>query len=340
VTPREVKDGNEDQLLAYLREVLPEIDRELVRREVSLDDRTFQAAIDFTQLCVLEVHESGTAKAAPGDVKAFIATRWFATIFYHVEQWYRDLYGEALDRKPDKYITGIVEIAGTPFALRVPTVRTRPGTPGETIWVAFPDSVHKDERALDWVVNGPNVDKLNKKDQTKASQDAWLTAGSLRYIRTSIMSIPHDDEKLVGLIAGIVSRLENAASLLLRTGGEPVQHAYWEIQLACEHALKAASQQQMSTFRETHDLFLLYDALNPKPTFKRDVLKQMPPWRETAEMRYGMGMRNSRRECLATYRAALTIVAGSLRSMKKAGIGKAQFEIRRPPWFEIADKAR
>jgi hypothetical protein len=154
------------------------------------------------------------------------------------------------------------------------------------------------------------------------------------------MAVSHGDNDLVGLMAGILPRLENAASFLIATSRESVQHAYWEMQLACEHALKALSQQQTSTFRETHDLFTLYDATEPKPAFTRDTLKQMPPWRETAEMRYGVGDRDGRRLCIKTYRTVLAIVAGSVRSMKKMGIGHAEFEIQRPPWFEITDEVR
>jgi hypothetical protein len=59
----------------------------------------------------------------------------------------------------------------------------------------------------------------------------------------------------------------------------------------------------------------------------------MPRWEETVDLRYGQGNRGNRAQCLKSYQAVLAIVAGSVRSMRRHGIGKAEFEIRRPPWM-------
>ena len=340
MTNGEVMQNEEDGIVAHLRAALPIIDRDLASREFPLVDRTFQAAIEYVQQFVLAVRENGRGEAPPGDTSEFIVTRWFSAIFHQVDQWYHERYGAALDHKAHKYITGVVEIADTPFALRVPTTRARPGKLGETVWIGFPDGVRDDERPIEWVIAGPNIEKLDEEDRARAIAEATQTADRLRYIRTSLMAVSHCDKKLDGLIAGILPRLENAASLLTEMRAGSVQHAYWEMQLACEHALKALHQQQAGAFRETHDLYTLYDATNPKPAFARDVLKRMPPWRETIAMRYGVGDRSGRRLCLKSYRDTLTVVAGSIRSMEKMGIGQAEFELKRPPWFEIADKMR
>lgn len=336
----EVTQGEENQLAAHLREALPMIDRHLAVREFPLDDRTFQAAIEYVQNFVLAISEGKDDGAPPGDIREFVATRWFSAIFHQVDQWYRERYGAAFDQKHDKHITGVVEIADTPFALQVPTMRSRPGKPGETVWISIPDGVRDDEHPIEWVTARPNIEKLDEEDRSPAIAEVMQTADRLRFIRTSLMAVPHGDEKLVGLMAGILPRLEHAAALLIETRAESVQHAYWEMQLACEHVLKALCQQQTGAFRESHDLFTLYDETDPKPAFARDILKRMPPWRETAAMRYGVGDRNGRRSCLNTYRHTLAIVAGSVRAMTKMEIGHAEFEIKRPPWFEIADEVR
>lgn len=336
----ELKQAQDDELVLLLRDALPVIDRDLAVREFPLHQRTFQAAIEFVQHCVLFVREAGNDEATPGNSQEFIATRWFSVIFYHVDQWYRDRYGAALDQKASNHITGVIEIMNTPFELRVPTMRTRPGEPGKTVWIGIPDGVREDESPIDWVIAGPNVGRFDEEDRARAITEVTQTADRLRYIRTSLMAVTHGDSKLVGLMAGVLPRLEHAASLLIETRRESVQQAYWEMQLACEQALKALSQQQTGAFRETHDLFTLYDATEPKPAFERELLKDMPRWRETAEMRYGVGELDGRHLCIKAYRSVLSIVAGSVRSMKKMGIGHAEFEIQRPPWFEIADEVR
>lgn len=336
----DVLEGGEDEIAAQLREVLPLIDRYLAVCEVPLSHRTLMAAIDYVREFVTAVSESGGTAKPPGESREFLPTRWFSTIFYHVDAWYRERYGKAFDRKADKSIIGVVEIADTPFALQVPTTRIRPGKPGETIWISMPDGLRENEEPLDWIDHGPNIDMLDQDEREAAKLQAAEVSNGLRYIRTSLMGVAHGDNALVGLMAGIVPRLENAASLLLKDQDQAVQHAYWELQLACEHSLKALLQQQSGNFRETHDLFILYDDAEPKADFARDTLKRMPPWRETAAMRYGVGGRRGRRMCLSTYRDTLVIVAGAIRVMAKMGIGSAQFEIRRPPWFQIADEVR
>lgn len=340
MTEENVIESKEDQIAVYIGEALPHIDRDLAAREIALSDRRFRAAVEYVRYCVTAVSEDGKETSHPGESSNFIATSWFAIIFFHVDNWYRDRYGVALDRKPDKHIKGVVEIAGTPFALHIPTIRRRPGKPGETIWIGIPDGVRDDESPIKWIEAGPNVEKLDEDDRGSAIAEASDTAEKLRYIRTSLMAVAHGDEKLVGLMSGILPRLENAASLLLQTKETSVQNAYWEIQLACEHAMKALKQQQSGAFRQTHDLFVLFDDTNPKPAFNREILKRMPQWRDTTSMRYGVGNYSGRRQGHKTYRDGLTVVAGTVRVLHNCGIGRAEFEIRRPPWFKFVDEAQ
>ncbi len=252
----------------------------------------------------------------------FIATRWFASLYAQVQSWYRDRFGAAFEHEPEARLLGLVSIAGTAFALRIPTVRSRPGRPAETVWIGFPDGVRDDERPIEWIEAPPNLDRLSLKERKAAETETTEVADALRFIRTGLLTVESGDTKLDGLKAGIVPRLEQAARLLLEPKSEAVQHAYWELQLACEHALKVLQQQQAGTFKETHDLFLLYDGAQPPPAFQRNLLMSVPRWKETIDLRYGQGDRDSRTECLMSYRAALTIVAGAVRSMRKWGIGR------------------
>ena len=71
----------------------------------------------------------------------------------------------------------------------------------------------------------------------------------------------------------------------------------------------------------------------PAPAFDRNLLKCLPRWEEAADLRYGQGTREDRANFVKCYRATLAIVAGTVRSMEKLGIGSAQFEIARAPWI-------
>lgn len=81
----QVQQGGEHAIAGQIREVMPYFDRYLALREVPLDHRTFLAAIDYVKEFVIAVRESGGDEQTPGDSRDFIATRWFATIFHHVD---------------------------------------------------------------------------------------------------------------------------------------------------------------------------------------------------------------------------------------------------------------
>lgn len=312
-------------------QVLPDIDRYLAEQDVAVSDRPLQAAITFVLNFVKAVQDKGTPSIRPGDPQEFIASDWFAQLYADVAAWYDTRYPGVTEHSRDDRIVGVVMIAGTPFPMRVPTVRTRPGS-SDTVWINFPDGVRDDEQALDWVETPPNFSTLSSKEHRDAGNAAHDIAHRLRTIRTGLMGTTGQDTKFSGLKAGVLPRLRRAAELLLERDAESVQHAYWELQLAIEGALKALSQQQTGTFIETHDLFRLYDALTPAPGFSRDLLNHLPRWKEMMNLRYGQGTPQNRAECFQAYAYTLTIVAGAVSSMEKMGVGQAEFEIGRPPW--------
>ena len=224
-------------------------------------------------------------------------------------------------------------IAGSVFAILIPALRARPGQPGETIWLSFPDGLRDDENVLDWVEAPPNYSMLSPQELCSAEEFATEVTTALRFIHAGLMGVKADDEKLDGFNAGIIPHLERAAELLTESKPESFQRAFWELQMACEEALKALLVQRTGKFKETHDLFRLYDALEESPEFNRDLLKCLPGWKEMADLRYGQGDHEDRAECVKCYRATLTIVAGTVHSMKKIEFGSGEIEVARAPWI-------
>ena len=322
--------SDKSDLKAAMAEALPIIDRHLAEQDVPLGLRPLHASVEFTDSLVMEVQEAGKEPTKPGSHKEYLQSPWFAEIFSIVHAWYRERFGAAMADRDKESILGVISISGTAFAIRVPTTLTRRGQPGETAWLAFPDGVRPGEKPVEWIQDGPSLGQEETEDVEK---QVVAIAELLRSIRTALLGIAAGDERLDGLKAGILPRLEHAADLLLGMRSSSVKQAYWELQLACEHALKALQQQQLGTFKQTHDLFVLYDTMATAPKFERDLLKQMPQWKESAEMRYGQGRRENRLECLKCYRSALEIVAGAAKSFERFEIGKAEFEIQQPPWM-------
>ena len=326
-----------NDLTSVLEEVLPGIDQDLAERDIRLTQRPLEAAREFVSDYVVEAREKGTVGAKPGAPEEFLVTPWFAGLYALVKTWYRNRYPGPRPRLRDERFFGIVMIAGTAFAIRIPRVRTQPGRPGETVWLSFPDGLRDNEQALDWIETPPNYTMLSPQECCDAEEFATEIANALRFIGSGLMAVSGGDDKLEGFRAGVIPSLESAARRLLELNPKSVQSAYWDLQLACESALKALMVQRTGEFKETHDLFLLYDFHKkipaPPPAFNRGLLKRLPRWKEAAALRYGQGKREHRADCVECYRATLTIVAGTVRSMEKLGIGSAQFEIARAPWI-------
>lgn len=107
------------------------------------------------------------------------------------------------------------------------------------------------------------------------------------------------------------------------------------MQMACELALKCLAQQRSGTFKETHDLFHLYDQMpQSPPPFARTELSKLPNWEIMIELRYGGGPPIAIRQAFRSYRATMTIVAATTSAFEKRyQLGKAKFHLKRPPWI-------
>lgn len=317
-----------------LGESLDVIDRELAKDEVPLRDRPLRAARDFVTYCVMQV-AVGEEITEPGKFLDYMASDWFKAIYARTIGWYTARYGQALKSGSGKSHTGCTLVLDTPFAMRIPVVTKRPGQPGETIWVCFPKQVEDDEDPLEWIVDGPNVRELPRSDGLKARRQAIEIANAVRAIVTSIMAIELPTTRVEGMRDAILPHLDRAASLIARDRPEERKHAQWDLQMACELALKLLSEQRSGSFKESHDLYHLYDSLPDGPSpFKRTVLRGIPNWQLMAEWRYGGGPAISTAQAFARYRTALRVVAGvGAVAEHKLRFGGARIEIKRAPYL-------
>lgn len=213
-------------LTETLAEALPLIDRALAERDIALKERPLSAAIEFVSYFVHAVREGETPEAEPGEPSEFLATQWFASLYGQAEKWYGKHYPGAMEQERHDRILGIVMIAGTAFAIRVPAVRRRPGRPGETVWISFPDGLREGERALDWIDAAPNLAMLSPKELRIGEEFAAAVANDLRFIRTGLMAVSGGNNQLDGFRAGVMPRLHRAAELLLEPGPDVIQQAF------------------------------------------------------------------------------------------------------------------
>ncbi len=317
-----------------LGESLDLIDRDLAKSGLPLRDRPLRAAQDFVRFFILKV-AVGEEEFEPGTFLDYAGSDWFKVIYARTRAWYTARYGDVVTANSDQTVTGCILVLDTPFAMRIPVVTKRPGKPGETIWICFPREVEEGEDALDWIVAGPNIHELPRSDGLKARRLAIEIAGAVRAIVTSIMVIELPTDRISGLRDAILPHLDRAAAMIARDRPEERKHAQWDLQMACELALKLLAEQRAGTFLETHDLYHLYDNLPPGPSpFKRASLHNIPNWEKMAEWRYGGGDPVTVTEAFSRYRTTLKIVQGVADAAhRKIRIGGGRLEIRRAPFL-------
>ncbi len=168
--------------------------------------------------------------------------------------------------------------------------RLEPDPVTETFLLHFLDSVEHAENVLDWAINPPNFQRFNQKEIEKAFKITTEIACNIRAIKNSINWLDSSDSKICGLSGSIVLNFERIARCIVENTPHGLKAAYWDMQMSCESALKCLSHQQSGDFKETHDLYCLYDNIPAShPIFERRLLSNLPDWQKIAKYRYGEG---------------------------------------------------
>lgn len=318
-------------------EALDLIDRMLAEDGQPLHLRPLSAAMHFVDLCILKVDDTGDGVGnSPGKLTDYAASKWFQAIYKKTEAWYRTRFGDAMEHGESGLRDATVLILGTPRLLRVPMTTSKPGVPGESFWLCYHDTIQPDEDVLSWVQNGPIFTNLASKDVKAARTLSMEIATRMRAINIALMGMESSDVIVTQLRNGILPNLERAARYLVTSNAEEVRLAHWDMQMACERAMKCLAQQRSGGFKETHDLFYLYDYMPEAcPPFPRTELSKLPNWEKMAEFRYGGGPYIPIRQAFRSYRAAVSIVAATTKAFKmRYHLGSFQVHLKRPPWAQ------
>jgi hypothetical protein len=309
---------------------LPLIDARLAADDSLLATRPFEAAAMFVTDCVIEV-------SIDPDKDDFAAKPWFAIIYRHVEDWYRETYGEAMNRGPGNVACGVVLIRGLPVELAVPLTRSKVETPGKTVWLSFPVTVEHDENPFDWLRASPNLETLGTAEISEIRKDAGDIATALRSIRTNLMGVEPHDDTVSGFLDGVLAEFESAARQILRVDATGRASALWTLQIAVERALKAFAQHKSGAFRKIHNLDLLFDEIAGYGIgADRNLLKKLPRDSDVTDDRYGLRGTPTVWETFEAYKAALSIVSSVSRHFnRKISIGGGSLLVGKAPWTTL-----
>mgnify|MGYP000077249071 CR=1 FL=1 len=326
---------NSNELEKILGEWLDFIDQTLAEQGQPLHMRPLFAATQFIKFGIVAV-KNGEEEAAPGEFPEYADSKWFKTIYKATEKWYHQRFGKALAAKKSEEYEAVTLVRNTPYLFKVPMTTTQVEIPGETAWICFHESVQHDENVLEWLCHRPNYELLSQESVEAARSLTKEIASNLRAIHIALIGIGNSNPKMLEMSQHILPNLREVALFLVKGDAHNLKLSYWPMQMACELVLKCLAQQRVQTFKETHDLFHLYDQMpESPPPFPRKKLSKLPNWKKMTDFRYGGGQSVSISQTFDAYRATVAIVAASASAFKKnLVLNKAKFLIKLQRWMK------
>lgn len=312
----------------YIFDAMEEIDPILAEQEIPLKTRPLSAALMFVKHFIVEVSH--------GNKENPFEEPWFAVIYHHVREWYEDTYGNAWVNGT-KGITGAVLVRRIPTEFQVPNTKSKVEVEGESSWMIYPSKIDDDENPERWLVNPPNLDRLDQSETEALSADMLTVASCLRQISVFVNTCQSPNSDFLRLSRGIPDELEAAARCLVSNTFSSIQSSIWSMQMALERALKSLSIQQRGEFRETHDLFSLYDDLRDiSASLDRNSLKKFPRWRENVSRRYSLGTNADLEEAFEIYKFSLRFIRDAAELWdRKIEMLDGGFLIKKPAFLNL-----
>jgi hypothetical protein len=312
----------------HIFDAMEVIDPILVERKVPLRNRPLSAALMFVKLFVVSV--------SCGDKENPISEPWFSIIYHHVREWYEDTYGKAWTNQANR-VLGAVCIREIPTEFLIPNTRSKAEIEGETSWLIFPSTIDDEEVSEQWLVNSPNLTRLTQAETDALADDMKIVASCLRQISIFVNTCEIPNSVFSKLSGGILNELEAAARGPVSNTSSSIQSSIWSMQMALERTLKSLSIQQRGEFRETHDLFVLYDDLADVSTFlDRGALNRFPRWRANVSRRYGLEEDADLFQAFQRYKLSMQFIRDATELFnRRVKIGDARILIQRPRFLDL-----
>lgn len=313
----------------FLTEVLPDFDAVLAEQGVGLTQRAFRASMLIVEHCILEIK---------GDTKDdYLNKAWFGSLFRAVNKWYEKRYGNALQQRKLSTVSAVISAFGTPFRAEVPLVVNEPPLPNKTFWLSFPITVPPSEEHMAWIVNPPNFDSSTSGERDTVSSALIEAAAHLRATHVNLMTADHETERTRSLAQGILPHLEKGALDIARAEANSRSIAVWELNFACEKAIKTFLRQQHVDPPNTHDIHRLHRLVTDRfgANEMDGAVVMLPSEKVAVKHRYAEIPSPSIADTLSIYRAALSIANGySHKLSRKYTFNNAKFHLKMPPWLD------
>lgn len=280
------------ELAAAMDHWLELFDTDLSEQGLALSERPLQAAFMLIreEAVVVEAGEEGLSNI---DVIAdHLEKIWFRILYDAIEYWYQDRYGTAaMTANGNASLVGAVMVRGAPFLISGPANRSDLEEEGEKLWMYFEEGLGEGEDAASWIVDGPNLSKLDHGARDKVVAEATNIATTLRYVEFRRVTFRSDgDHEIQKLIQATLTYLTKAAERLVSQRTSELGPAWFDLQMANETALKTVIRKKTGKQMRVHSLDeLLENASKYGVVFDSNLLSTWPRFGELSDWRYGQG---------------------------------------------------
>ncbi len=311
---------------SLLRETLPWIDERFAKEGKPVQERPFAAAQIVVEFFIVEIK---------GDTKDNYLTKpWFAGIFDPILNWYERRYGQALLRSKQAKTIGLVHYFGSPLTFQLALVVSEPGEIGTT-WVRFPKEVLENEDPLTWLDTPPPIEAMPAKRGNSLRASVATVANLLRGINNDLNTADLGKSAARSLVATILKHFEKAARDGASTDLSTVALGIWDLQMACEKAMKAFLFQSEIDYPDTHDLRALQKLAEVKGSLgsAKQFVAAMPSERRVVAWRYSELSPPTPADFFRFYLAALNLAGSYAAAMSRKHIfNNFAVQLRKPPW--------
>ena len=314
-----------------VHEALRQIDPLLTRENVPISAR-IRRAFEILQVTILDIP----------DYKVFFHSAAYGAFLVIIEDWYRDLYGNAVDNDKNDVFLSMLLVHGTPFAMRVPINFATSTDEPNIFWIGFPASVQAEEDPLNWIESEVGLGGLSHEELDVLRTSALETANLVRSISFDVRSLEYDEEDVtIAKLAGLVrADLQNSARNLCDRSEGGLSLAAWNASQATEKALKLLIRRKGQTPRHIHNLSQLAGRAEHLGAegIDREKLALIPSGKDATDTRYGDGGNTALSEAANAYGAALSVISKIVFEAKpnsEFNVREGRIKIQRPPWFDF-----
>lgn len=333
--PEDISIKQSRELAATMDHWLDLFDSELLHQGLVLSQRPLMALMMLFREGAIEVRAGEELIDEPENISAHMEKLWFRILFDAVEYWYVDRYGSlAMEARGTDPLIGAVMVRGAPFAMSVPANRSKVHADGETSWMYFEEGLGEGEDAALWIVDGPDLSKLDLEAQKLVLGEAKATAEVLRFVEFRRVTFRSDgDHEVQKLIQSTLTYLKQAAQRIVSFRAPEIGPAWFDLQMANEAALKAVIRKATGKQPRIHALDdLIKIASEHGVVFEVGRVSVWPSFNEISDWRYGQGHPRGIAELYGAYRLTLEIVQACMSQIAPGMKPGFSLLIRYSPW--------